>query len=180
MRPCPNCGQSVASDSDRFCPNCGAVLPPVSADAGSQPSQPAYQPAGQPSAQPPYQPVAQPSPQPTYTAPAPDPNAYSAPAYTRNTVSGSNLPVAGVQRNPPPVTPARGTNTWMNMVRSVVSMELRGLLILAAVVVVVIIAAVLIFKIVAWFLGLWWLWLLIIAAIAYTSQRRRRRGRRLP
>ncbi len=27
MRSCPNCGQSVATNTDRFCPHCGAMLP---------------------------------------------------------------------------------------------------------------------------------------------------------
>lgn len=159
MRVCPNCGQDAASDSDRFCPNCGAVLPPVPAGA----ERPAYQ-------------QASPLPQPTPTAPAPAPNAYGAPSYTRGGTSGGNLPVAGAQaqRNQ-----TAGTNTWMNMVRSLVSLDPRGLAILAVVVLVVLVALVLAFKIVAWFLGLWWLWLLIIAAIAYTGHRRGR-GRRLP
>jgi hypothetical protein len=172
MRPCPNCGQQVTSDDDRFCPHCGFLLPPAPAgNATATPPQP------QP------QPTYQAAPQATYTATAPNQNTYAAPSYTSGGVSGGNLPSPRVQRAPTPVAPAQGAdptmNTLMSMVRSVVSMDLRGLLILGVVILVVIVALVLIFKIVAWFLSLWWLWLLIIAIGAYLS-RRGRRGRRLP
>lgn len=167
MRPCPNCGQNVASESDRFCPNCGFQLPPAAAPAGPDP-QAAYQ-------------QAQPAQQPVYTyAPAPDPNAYSAPTYTAGRASGANLPAAPLPGNARQNRPSPGSSAWMNLVRSVVTSDLRTLLILAAVVVAIIFVVVIVFKIVSFFLSLWWLWLLIIAVAAYAGQRRRRRGRRLP
>src|SRR5436309_1442096 len=49
MRPCPNCGQDVASDSDRFCPHCGYLLPrPATVGNGAPSPQPAYQPRAEP------------------------------------------------------------------------------------------------------------------------------------
>ena len=172
MRLCPNCGQQVTSDDDRFCPHCGSLLPPAPAGNATTPP---------PQAQP--QPTYQAAPQPTYTATAPNQNTYAAPSYTSGGVSGGNLPSPHVQRAPTPVAPAQGAdptmNTLMSMVRSIVSMDLRGLLILAVVVVVAVIALVLIFQIVAWVLSLGGLWLRLIAIGAYLS-RRGRRGRRLP
>ena len=173
MRFCPNCGQQVTSNDDRFCPHCGFSLPAGGATTAAPP-QPAQ-------AQP--QPSYQSAPQPTFTATAPNQNTYAAPSYTSGGVSGGNLPSPRVQRAPTPAAPAQGAdpamNTLMSMTRSVVAMDVRGLLIMAAVAFVVIIALVLAFKIVAWFLSLWWLWLVLIAAVAYLS-RRGRRGRRLP
>jgi zinc-ribbon domain len=198
MKPCPNCGQDVAGDSDRFCPHCGYLLPrpatvrdraPVQptpvAPQGAAPASPAPQGAApaSPSPQPAYQPRAEFAPPPVYTAPAPDPRGYSAPSYTSGGPNVGNLPAPRVQRTPTPVAPATGAdpamNTLMTMVRSVVSLDARGLLILAAAVLAAIVVAVIVAKAVFWLLHIL-PWLLLIAAIVYVGQRARRRWRRLP
>jgi hypothetical protein len=92
-----------------------------------------------------------------------------------------------VQRSPTPVAPATGAdpamNTLMTMVRSVVSLDARGLLILAGAVFAAILMVAIVAKVMFWLLHMLF-WLLLVAAIAvavgYASQRVRRRRRRLP
>src|SRR5207248_1719962 len=161
MKPCPNCGQDVAGDSDRFCPHCGYLLPrpatvrdrapvqPVPAAAAPQGAAPASPPP-----QPAYQPRAETAPPPVYTAPPPDPRGYTAPSYTSGAPNVGNLPAPRVHRTPTPVAPATGAdpamNTLMTMVRSVVSLDARGLLILAGAVLAAIVVAVIVAKAVFW------------------------------
>jgi hypothetical protein len=66
----------------------------------------------------------------------------------------------------------------MKMVRSVVSLDARGLLILAGAVLAAIVVVAIVVKAVFWLLSIL-PWLLLIAAIIYVGQRVRRR-RRLP
>ena len=192
MRPCPNCGQDVASASGRFCPHCGYLLPRPAAVGDRAPVQPTpvtshgAAPAS-PSPQPAYQPRAATAPPPGYTAPAPDPTGYSAPSYTRGAPQVGHLPAPRVQPSPTPVAPATGAdpamNTLMTMVRSVVSLDARGLLILAAAVLAAILMLAIVAKVMFWFLHmLFWLLLVaaIVAAIGYAGQRVRRRRHRLP
>jgi len=142
MRPCPNCGQDVASTSGRFCPHCGAMLPWASGAAGSNgtgaattPSQQPYQapqttyrpqqsdgtpPYGQPQPQTPY---AQPQPQPPYAQPQPQtpyvqPQApYAQPDPNQGGflggVQGGNLP-APLQRSTTPVAPLGSAGPALN------------------------------------------------------------------
>lgn len=148
MRPCPSCGQSVASDTDRFCPNCGAQLPAAApANAGPAPAHSAS------------------TTTTTQTAPT-----YTTPAYLSGSVGAGDVPTLyqGQARG-------RASGKSPGIFSTVMAMDARNLLIMAAVIVVAIIALVLIFKIVSWFLSLWWLWLIIIAAAAYAGRRRRRR-----
>jgi hypothetical protein len=88
-----------------------------------------------------------------------------------------------VQRTPTPAAPATGAdpamNTLMTMVRSVVSLEARGLLILAAAVLAAILMVAIVAKVMFWLLTIL-PWLLLIAAIVYVGQRVRRQRRRLP
>ena len=192
MRPCPNCGQDVASASGRFCPHCGFLLPRPAAVGDRAPVQPTpvtshgAAPAS-PSPQPAYQPRAATAPPPVYTASTPAPTGYSTPRYTSGTPQVGNLPAPRVQPNPTPVAPATGAdpamNTLMTMVRSVVSLDARGLLILAASVLAAILMLAIVAKVMFWLLHMLF-WLLLVAAIAvavgYAGQRVRRRRRRLP
>ena len=192
MRPCPNCGQDVASDSDRFCPHCGYLLPRPAVVGDRAPVQPTpVAPHGaapaSPSPQPANQPPAATAPRPVSTAPAPDPTGYSAPSYTSSTPNVGNLPAPRVQRTPTPVAPAASAgpamNILMTMVRSVVSLDARGLLILAGAVLAAILMVAIVAKVMFWLLHMLF-WLLLVAAIAvavgYAGQRVRRRRRRLP
>ncbi len=141
MRPCPNCGQDVASASGRFCPHCGAMLPWASATgangtgATTTPSQQPYQTpqttyrpqqdAGAPSygqSQPqtpyaqPQAPYAQPQPQAPYAQPQPRaPYAQPDPNLGGflGGVQGGNLP-APLQRSTPPVAPLGGAGPALN------------------------------------------------------------------
>jgi hypothetical protein len=88
-----------------------------------------------------------------------------------------------VQRTPTPAAPVAGAdpamNTLMTMVRSVVSLDARGLLILAAAVLAAILMVAIVAKVMFWLLTIL-PWLLLIAAIVYVGQRVRRQRRRLP
>ena len=112
---------------------------------------------------------------------------YSAPSYTSGVPHVGNLPAPRVQRSPTPVAPATGAapamNTLMTMVRSVVSLDARGLLILAAAVLAAILMVAIVAKVMFWLLHMLF-WLLLVAAIAtavvYVGRRARRQRRRLP
>ncbi len=95
MKPCPNCGQD-APTSDRFCPNCGVLLPWANATTTPTPS-------ATPSSAPQYvqaAPVTPAQPQQAYVPPvAPTPPTQPQPAYAP--------PVQPQQTYVPPVQPQR-------------------------------------------------------------------------
>ncbi len=210
MRPCPNCGQDVASTSGRFCPHCGAMLPWASGAAGSNgtgtattPAQQPYQaqqttyrpqqgaggtpPYGQPQPQSPY---AQPQSQTPYVQPRapyaqPDPSQ----GGFLGGVQGGNLP-APLQRSTTPVAPLGGAgpalNTLLGMGRFVTGSRSRRSSItptrIALAIVAVLVALWLIGIVVSFVLHvvLPIVFVLAVLFLVYQYGIKTRRGRRLP
>lgn len=195
MRSCPNCGQSVAANTDRFCPHCGAMLPvtrattsntivppPAAPVNGAQPYGAANQPPidgnwQQAQAAPVY--TAPPRPQAPYAQPTSGP-------FVDSGVMGGNLPAQPLPRPTRPQASFNADTLLASLLAvsgrssSIRSSGMITRLVIAAIalLIVLFVVAKVVGAIVSALFPL--LLLAVVLFLGYQYVARGRRGRRLP